>query len=82
MFADVVDAQPHEQLAEQLTQNLGQINKAMNGGGGGSASSSSAAAAMDEDKSGIKRKDKAASEDTKSPPRAKAKGMAKQTPDS
>ena len=86
LFSDVADAQPHEQLAEQLTQNLGQISKAMNGGG--SASSSSAAAAMDEsapmedDKSGIKRKDKVASEDTRSPPRARAKGMAKQTPDS
>ena len=73
-------------MAEQLTQNIGQINKAMNGGG--SASSSSAAAAMDEsvpmedDKSGIKRKDKVASEDMRSPPRARAKGMAKQTPDS
>ena len=86
LFSGVADAQPHEQLTEQLTQNLGQISKAINGGG--SASSSSAAAAMDEsvpmedDKSGTKRKDKVASEDMRSPPRARAKGMAKQTPDS
>ena len=101
LFADVVDAQPHEQLAEQLSQNLGQISKQMNGGGGsassssataasGSASSSAAAVAMDEsaamedDKTGIKRKDKVVSEDTKSPAKtkAKAKGMAKQSPNS
>ena len=103
LFADIADEQPHEQLVEQLTQNLGEINKKVNGGGGGSASSSSAAAvsgsassssaaavAMDEsapmedDKTGIKRKDKIASEDTKSPAKAKAraKGMAKQSPNS
>ena len=111
LFADIADEQPHEQLVDQLTQNLGQINKKMNGGGtasssaaatssgepasssaaavSGSASSSAAAVAMDEsapmedDKTGIKRKDKIASEDTKSPVKAKpkAKGMAKQTPD-
>ena len=103
LFADIADEQPHEQLVDQLTQNLGQISKKINGGGGepassssaaatsGSASSSSAAAvamdestAMEDDKTGIKRKDKIVSEDTKSPAKtkAKAKGMAKQSPNS
>ena len=27
LFADIADEQPHEQLVDQLTQNLGQISK-------------------------------------------------------
>ena len=83
LFAGVVYAQPHDQLTEQLTQHLGQINKHMNGGGG-SFSSSSAAVAMDEsapvedDKTGIKRRDKTTTGETPVKANATAKGMAKQ----
>jgi len=59
LFTDVA-THPHEELTEQVTQNLGRINTTINGGG--SASSSSAAAAVDEsvpmeaEKAGVKRR--------------------------
>ena len=87
VFADVVDAQPHEQLTEQSTRNIGQINKQLNGGCGGSSSSRSTAIAMDEstatedDKSGIKRKENNLTRETPVTAQAKAKGMSNQTPD-